>query len=189
MKIENGGSCFDEWDQTLSYMLKLDALGCMADGVWSLPKGAVVSALHVVTRPSDMRRFKRDGTPYAVRTVLDLTKSQVNAAQKRWRFRLEGADGAVRLIGETGHKYLGACDISKYFPSIGLHPRAQQFCWIKRPTCSNHVGRDAASQRASLAQVPGGAQGFRRAHPAVPALHGHAPRARSRTCVCLLARS
>ena len=140
VKIENGGSCFDEWDQTLSYMLKLDALGCMADGVWELPKGAVVSALHVVTRPSDMRRFKRDGTPYAVRTVLDLTKSQVNAAQKRWRFRLEGADGAVRLIGETGHKYLGACDISKYFPSIGLHPRAQQFCWIKDPRASTTWG-------------------------------------------------
>ena len=140
VQVANGGSCFDEWEQTMKYMAKLDKLGCMADGVWNKPKDAVISALHVVTRPSDMRRFKRDGTPYAVRTVTDLTKSKVNEAQDRWRFRLEGADGAVRLIGQTGHKYLGACDISKYFPSIGLHPRAQKYCWIFDPRCATKWG-------------------------------------------------
>ena len=140
VRVANGGSCFDEWEQTLKYMAKLDKLGCMADGVWEKPEDAVISALHVVTRPSDMRRFKRDGTPYAVRTVTDLTKSKVNDAQDRWRFRLEGADGAVRLIGQTGHKFLGACDISKYFPSIGLHPRAQRYCWIFDPRCATKWG-------------------------------------------------
>ena len=108
-----GGSCFGEWEQTLNYMEKLDRLHCMADGVWDLSDDAVVSALHVATRPSDMRRFKRDGTPHAVRAVLDLTKSQVKEAQDRLRFRLEGADGAVRLIGQTGHHFWGACNISK----------------------------------------------------------------------------
>ena len=78
--VPNGPSCWDEWTETVSYMKKLDKLGCMSGGQWTLPSDAVCSALHVVARASDLRKFKRDGTPYPVRTVLDLTKSLVNEA-------------------------------------------------------------------------------------------------------------
>ena len=134
--VPNGPSCWDEWDETMAYMAKLDKLGCMSRGYWELPEDAVCSAMHVVARSSDLRKFKRDGTPYPVRTVLDLTKSLVNDSQEKWPFRLEGADAAVRLLGQTGHTFIGTCDISKFFPSFGLHPRAQKFAWIRDPRAS-----------------------------------------------------
>ena len=134
--VNNGSSCWDEFPQTLEYMHKMDKLGCLSDGVWKLPAGAVCSALHVVARPSDVRAFHRDGTMYPVRTVLDLTKSGVNACSPDWRFRMEGADAAVRMLGDSGHRFLGTTDLSKYYPSLGLHPDTARYCWVKDPRAS-----------------------------------------------------
>ena len=82
----------------VEYMDKMDNINVMAAGVWQLPPGCVVSAMHCVTRPSDLRAFERTGTAYPVRTVIDLTKSGVNDCMPRWPFRMESIDAAVRLI-------------------------------------------------------------------------------------------
>ena len=80
----------------------MDDIGIMEDGVWQKPPGSVVSAMHCVTRPSDLRAFERIGVAYPVRTAIDLTKSGVNDRMPRWPFRMEGIDAAVRLVGSHG---------------------------------------------------------------------------------------
>jgi DNA (cytosine-5)-methyltransferase 1 len=133
--VPNGGSCWNEWDQTIAYIEKTDAIGAFDAGVWRLPKGAVCSAMHMVTRASDRRALARDGTPCPVRSVTDLTASGVNNGLPRWPFRMPSVDDAVHLIGRfpEGKCYLGATDLSKFFPSLGLGPSMQRYCWIRDP--------------------------------------------------------
>ena len=78
------------------YMEKMDALSCLSDGVWRLPPDAVLSAMHCVVRPSDLRAHRRNpNVPYPVRVVTDLTGSGVNDCFAKWRFRIGGATAAV----------------------------------------------------------------------------------------------
>ena len=136
VEVSNGKSCWDEWPAMVEYMEKMDGIGVMADGVWQRPPNSVVSALHCVTRPSDLRAFERTGTAYPVRTVIDLTKSGVNDRMPRWPFRMEGIDAAVRLMGRRGACWIGKTDLSKYFPSCPLHPDLQRFVVVKDPRVS-----------------------------------------------------
>ena len=132
-EVPNGKSCWDEWDAAVAYMDKMDQINAFEDGVWALPSDAVCSAMHMVIRPSDHRAFKRDGTPYPVRSVLDLTKSGVNASVPEWKFRMPGVDDAIALLGKFPHALLGTTDLSKYYPSIGLGPSTAGACWIRDP--------------------------------------------------------
>ena len=115
----------------VEYMDKMDGIGIMEDGVWQKPPGSVVSAMHCVTRPSDLRAFERTGVAYPVRTAIDLTKSGVNDCMPRWPFRMEGIDAAVRLLGRRRTCWVGKTDLSKYFPSCPLHPDLQRFVVVK----------------------------------------------------------
>ena len=133
VEIPNGKSCWDEWAAAVTYMDKMDAIQAFETGVWKLPKGSVCSALHMVIRPSDHRAFKRDGTPYPVRSVVDLTKSGVNASVPKWKFRMPGVDDAIALLGRFPHALLGTTDLSKYYPSIGLGPSVAGACWVRDP--------------------------------------------------------
>ena len=133
VEIPNGKSCWDEWDAAVAYMDKMDAIQAFEGGVWALPKGSVCSAMHMVIRPSDHRAFKRDGTPYPVRSVVDLTKSGVNANVPEWKFRMPGVDDAIALLGRFPHALLGTTDLSKYYPSIGLGPSVAGACWVRDP--------------------------------------------------------
>ena len=55
-----------------AYMNKLDPLGCLTEGCWSLPDDAVMSAMHCVTRASDIRKAEREPDfDCPVRTVTD----------------------------------------------------------------------------------------------------------------------
>ena len=132
-EVPNGKTCWDEWGAAMEYMDKMDAIAAFSEGHWKLPKGAVCSALHMVSRSADLRAFERDGTPYDVRSVLDLTKSGVNRALPRWRFRMPGVDEAVALVGRFPNGYLGTTDLSKYFPSCSLGPGLAKVCWIRDP--------------------------------------------------------
>ena len=136
VQVKNGKSCWDEWPAMVEYMDKMDDIDVMAAGVWQLPPGCVVSAMHCVTRPSDLRAFERTGTAYPVRTVIDLTKSGVNDCMPRWPFRMESIDAAVRLIGRRSDCWVGKTDLSKYFPSCPLHPDLQRFVVVKDPRVS-----------------------------------------------------
>ena len=76
----NGPSCFNEWSAMCEYMSKMDDLGCLSDGVWTLPPDAVLSAMHCVVRPGDLRAHRRNpAVPYPVRVVTDLTDSTTSA--------------------------------------------------------------------------------------------------------------
>ena len=133
VEIPNGKTCWDEWDEAVAYMEKMDEIYAFCDGRWKLPKGAVCSALHMVKRASDVRAFDRDGTPCPVRSVMDLTKSGVNAAVPEWRFRMPNVDDAVALLTKYPHARMGTTDLSKCFPSIGLGASASKACWIRDP--------------------------------------------------------
>ena len=133
MEVKNGKTCWDEWSAMVEHMDKMDDIGIMEDGVWQKPPGSVVSAMHCVTRPSDLRAFERTGVAYPVRTVIDLTKSGVNDRMPRWPFRMEGIDAAVRLVGRHGTCWVGKTDFSRYFPSCPLHPDLQRFVVVKDP--------------------------------------------------------
>ena len=131
--VRNGSSCWDEFPAVLDYMRKMDDINCLGDNEWELPPGAVCSALHAVVRPADLRAFHRDGVPYPVRTVLDLTGSDVNSTLPRWRFRMEGIDSAVALISSHSHCFIGKTDLSKYYPSLPLHAEYQRYVYIRDP--------------------------------------------------------
>ena len=131
--VPNGVTCWDKFEEMTAYMEKMEAINAFEDGVWELPDGAVCSAMHMVTRPSDHRAFLRDGTPAPVRSVVDLTKSQVNAHLPRWAFRMPGPDDAVAMLGKYPNAWLGTTDLSKFYPSLGLGPSLQSVCWIKDP--------------------------------------------------------
>ena len=124
----------------VTYMDKMDKINAFEQGCWHLPPDAVCSAMHVVTRPSDVRAFERDGTPLPVRTVIDLTKSGVNETLPDWPFRMEGVDAGVRLLKAKQFVYLGKTDLSKYYPSLGLHPDTARLCWVKDPRASTTWG-------------------------------------------------
>ena len=132
-EVPNGPSCWGEWPAMGDYMRKMDDVDAMGPGEWRRPADSVVSALHCVTRPSDMREFLLSGTPYPVRTVLDLTASGVNETLPDWKFRMEGIDAAVRLLGNRRFCYVGKTDLSKYFPSLPLHPSLQRYVMLKDP--------------------------------------------------------
>ena len=56
------------------------------------------------------RAFKRDGTPHPVRSVVDLTKSGVNASVPEWKSRMPGVDDAIALLGRFPHALLGTTE-------------------------------------------------------------------------------
>ena len=133
----NGPSCWNEWDQMVDYMAKLDAIGCMDPGVWSLPNDAVLSAMHCVVRASDLRAFERDpSTPYPVRTVTDLSATGVNECFARWPFRMGGVEAAVRLATDAPQLTTGTADFSKFFPRLGIGPNLSRVCWVRDPRAS-----------------------------------------------------
>ena len=118
----------------IEYMNKMDKIDSFSKGAWTLPEGAVLSAMHMVVRPSDLRAWQRDGTPYAVRAVNDLTGAGVNASLPKWRFRMPGVDDAVALSGRfRGKVFIGTKDLSKYYPSLPLGQTLQRVCWIRDP--------------------------------------------------------
>ena len=49
--------------------------------------------------------------------------------------RMDGLDSAIRMLGNKRYVFIGKTDLSKYFPSLPLHPRWQKFVTIKDPRC------------------------------------------------------
>ena len=134
----NGPSCHDQFGEMLKYWDKLRPLGCMSEGVWNLPAGAVVNAMHCVSRPSDVRRAERDPAfNCPVRVVTDFTASSVNECFSDWRFRMGGMAQAVRLLSSSTTLSLGSVDISKFFPRCPAGRVLQQSSWIRDPRASS----------------------------------------------------
>ena len=134
----NGPSCFDEFKEMDAYMNKLDPLGCLTEGCWSLPDNAVMSAMHCVTRASDIRKAEREpGFECPVRTVTDFTATEVNDAYDDWRFRMGGVEAGIKQLTTSPDLRLACVDISKAFPSLPLGSEARKHCWIKDPRASS----------------------------------------------------
>ena len=132
----NGSSLWEHWDSTVDYMVKMEKVGgsgCLGPHEWQMADGGVCSAMHAVVRPSDLRAHQRDGVPLPVRTVIDLTASGVNDSMPHWRFRLEGIDAAIRLLGRLDNPHIGCCDLSKYFPSLPVAKAVQHLMYIRDP--------------------------------------------------------
>ena len=135
-EVPNGPSIWNEWSAMLEYMQKIDKIDCLEPGTWHKDPDAVVSAMHCVVRPADKRAWRATGEAYPVRTVLDLTASGINASMPDWRFRMEGIDSAVKLLGTRRHVRLAKCDVSKFFPSLPLHRDLWDFVVLKDPRVS-----------------------------------------------------
>ena len=134
-RIANSGSFWDNWGPGVTYLQKMEALGTAhSRPVWTPPADAVISALAVVVRPSDLRRHHMDATcPLPARTVQDITGSGGNDAFPDAPFRMAGIDHCVSLLFEQPGCHIGSLDLSKYFPSLPAGPLLQRILWVKDP--------------------------------------------------------
>ena len=144
MVKRNGPSCWNEWDAQVQYMEKLDRVGCLEPGLWTPPADSIVSAMHCVIRPSDLREWKATGAAYPVRTVLDLTGSGLNACMPDWRFRIQGIDSAVHMLGAMKSPKIGTTDISKFFPTLPLARTHWNKVMLNDPRCASRWGGKGA---------------------------------------------
>ena len=106
----------------------------MSDGQWSLPVGAVLSAMHCVARASDVRHHERNPSfEVPVRVVNDFTASGVNSSFDSWRFRMGGINAAIGRMSSSTSLSLGSVDIRKMFPSLPLGKQMQLVSWLRDP--------------------------------------------------------
>ena len=134
-----GATCWDNWETTIEYLDKMESIVMFGPGVWRKPDDAVVSAMHMVMRASDIRASARDGSPTPVRSVTDCTRSKINDGLPRWPFRMPNVDDAVALTAgfeNSGGAFLGTTDLSKFFPSLGLGPQLRKVMWVRDPRAS-----------------------------------------------------
>ena len=116
------------------YMEKMENVPSMSDGQWSLPVGAVLSAMHCVARASDVRHHERNpGFEVPVRVVNDFTASGVNSSFDSWRFRMGGINAAIGRMSSSPSLSLGSVDIRKMFPSLPLGKQMQRVSWLRDP--------------------------------------------------------
>ena len=134
-RVANAASFWDHWDAGTAYLSKMDELEAVhSKPVWHPPPDAVISALAVIVRPSDLRHHQLDPTEdLPARTVQDITGSGANECFPDAKFRMAGIDHGVTLLFDTKQCHVGSLDLSKFFPSVPAAPALQRLLWVKDP--------------------------------------------------------
>ena len=142
--VNNTSTVYDEFAGMVTYFEKLESddfdFEILSKGTHVRPKMA--NGLLAVVRESERLRFEAGGEQYKTRPCCDQTTSGVNPSLKKWRFRMQGKDSAVRLFngdgrreaevdsGEDTEEMMATVDLSKCYLTLGLHRLFQPFTWF-----------------------------------------------------------